>query len=326
MVAVMAGWVGFFSILLIGKLAQRYPRLTVVGMVGHLAGRWTGKAVGLCLGVLFGLNAGVDLRMALKAVEGTYFINTPTVVISLLMAGVAMSITWFGIVHASRLGPLFLGTLVLAFVLTFPLLWKWMQPGYLVPLLDLSDLEVRSRGFWSAMAAFRGGLMLVALFPYIAKPQKALRVYGWAHWFGWLGVFFAVLTPVMVFSPAGARSLVQPFPYILAVIRLPNFPLERVEMLARLVYNLSVLYAVASMYFVGAVLLAESFGTRSIRPFLLVVEGVSLLLVVTIPAQISAEAVDGWILLTSLVLTWTLFPLLWVIHLLRRRRQQAASM
>lgn len=313
----LSGVGGFLTTLLVGKLSQRFPRLTFAGYAGRIAGPRAGKVLALVLGIVFGLNAAVDLRVALKSVVGTYFVTTPTWVIALLMALTALSVTWFGIVHAARLGPLLSVILFLTFLFTFPLMGRWLQPGFLVPLLDPAPIDMSARSFWVALGAFRSGMFWAAFMPYVADPGRALRVSGWAYWAGWLAVFPAVVTPVLVFSPEGAVRLSQPFPFVVAVIRLPGFPLERLEILARLIVNLNVLYAVGFMYFVGATLLSEVFGSRQTRPFMLAVVGISLLPVVLLAAELPGEVFAGWTVIATMALAWAVFPLFWLIYWLR---------
>jgi len=318
MVALLGGIVGTLTTVLIGALGQHFPRLTAVGYAERLAGRWAGKVLGVILALLLTLNAAVDLRVALRSVIGTYFAVTPSWAIALLMAATALSVCWSGPVHMARLAPLLLAGMALTFLSTFPFLWHEMRWGYLSPLLDLSPLHPERRAFWEALGAYRHEILLAALLPYLAAPQRAVRSAVIALACSWGALLLTVLTPIVLLGPAGAAALTQPFPFVVAAIRIRDFPLERVEMLARLAYNLSELYVIAFKLFCGGLLLSEVFGTQRLRPFLLALTGVALLPVTLITSQTLGEAVAGWTLIASLLLTSSIYPLLWLLYWLRR--------
>ena len=317
MVALVSAVSGFTALMVIGKLGQRFPHLTFTGYAEKLLGKWPGRLVSLTLAANFGLNASVDLGVAVKNLEGIYFETTPSWVIAVILALMALAATWFGLVNSARMAPVLLGLLGLTFLFTFPLLWRWMKPGYMLPLLDLSPIDWTSKSFWVAVGTIRAALFPVVFLPYVKEPQKAIRTLAWAHWVGMVGNLLAVITPVMVFSPEGARAVAQPFPYVIAVLRLPNFPFERVEMLGRLAFHVNTVYAIGNIYFTGGLFMSEVFGTRSIRPFMLVMALLSMLPLVLIPSAVRATDFAHGSVIRGLVAAWAVFPLLWIIYWLR---------
>lgn len=317
MVAVISGVSGFLMLLLVGKLAQRFPAKTFPTYAGEILGKWPGKALALVMAVNFGLNASVDLGVAVKNLEGIYFVNTPPWVIAGILAAMALATTWFGLVHASRLAPALLSLLVLTFLFTFPLLWRWMKPGYLIPLFDVRQVDFGSKAFWVAMGVIRAALFPVVFLPYVKEPKKAIRTLAWAHWVGWAGNFLAVITPVMVFGPEGARAVSQPFPFVIAVLRVENFPFERLEMLGRLAFHINTVYAIACIYFTGGLFFADVFGTKRIRPFMVVTAGLSMAPLLLIPSAVRATDFAYGSVLRGLAAGGTVFPLLWAVYLLR---------
>lgn len=328
MVAIAAGVSGWVMLMLVGKLAQRFPKQTFPEYAGVILGKWPGKVLSFLLAVNFGLNASVDVGVAVKNLEGIYFITTPPWVIAVILALIALSATWFGLVHASRLAPVLLGVLGLTFLLTFPLLWRWMKPGYLIPLFDISPIDFQSKSFWVAVGTIRAALFPVVFMPYIQEPKKAVRILGWAHVVGMIGNFLAVITPVLVFSPEGARAAAQPFPFVIAVLRLTNFPLERMEMLARLAFHINTIYAVASIYFTGGLFFAKIFQSKWVRPGMLVTAALSVAPLVLLPSAVRATEFAYGSVIRGLVVGAAVFPTLWLIYFVRglhRRPKSAAS-
>jgi len=325
MVAIVSGLSGFGMLLIVGKLSQRFPGLTLPEYAEKLLGKWPGKALGLVLAVNFGLNASVDVGVAMRNLQGIYFTVTPGWVISALLALTALSFVWFGLVNASRLAPAILGLLALTFLGTFPLLWRWMKPGYMIPLFDLSPIELTSPSFWVAVGVVRAALFPVAFLPYVVEPKKAVRILGWAHWVGMFGNFLAVITPVMIFGPVGAGAVVQPFPFVMAVLRIPSSPLDRLEMIGRLAFHINTIYAVASIYFTGGLFMAKVFGTPRVRPFMLVMAGLSLAPIILIPSTIHQTSFAYSSVIRGLVAGATVFPLLWLAYWLRRPKLAAGA-
>ncbi|HWI62768.1 MAG TPA: GerAB/ArcD/ProY family transporter [Symbiobacteriaceae bacterium] len=328
MVAFISGFSGFLMLLLVGKLAQRFPAKTFPTYASEILGKWPGKILAFVMAVNFGLNASVDLGVAVKNLEGIYFVNTPPWVIALILAVMALATTWFGLVHASRLAPALLALLFLTFVLTFPLLWRWMKPGYLIPLFDVSQIDFGGKAFWVSMGVIRAALFPVVFLPYVKEPRKAIRTLAWAHWIGWVGNFLAVITPVMVFGPAGARAISQPFPFVIAVLRVENFPFERLEMLGRLAFHVNTVYAIACIYFTGGLFFADVFGVKSVRPFMPVMAGLSMAPLLLIPSAVRATEFAYGSVLRGLAAAGVTFPVLWVVYLLRglhRKNRRAAA-
>lgn len=325
MVAIISGISGFAILLIVGKLSQRFPGLTLPEYAELLLGKWPGKALALLLTLNFGLNSSVDVGVAMRNLQGTYFAVTPGWVISGLLALTALSFVWFGLVSASRLAPTILALLVVTFLVTFPLLWRWMKPGYMIPLFDLSPVDPTSPSFWVAVGVVRAALFPVAFLPYLAEPQKAVRILGWAHWVGMFGNFLAVITPVMVFGPLGASAIVQPFPFVMAVLRIPIFPLDRLELIGRLAFHINTIYAIASIYFTGGLFMAKVFGTPRVRPFMLVMAGLSLAPIIFIPSTIHQMAFAYSSVIRGLIVGAVTFPLLWVAYWLRRPKLAAGA-
>nr|PZN37103.1 MAG: hypothetical protein DIU70_13270 [Bacillota bacterium] len=318
-VSVLSGAAGLLIIHLVGRLGLRFPDETLVGYASRILGRPAGKLLGLILVLVFALNSGAEIRMAIKSAVGVFFITTLTLVIAVLMTLTALMVGWHGVVTASRLGPLLVGSTFVVFFLTFPLLWRWMQPGYLIPLWEFSEIQFRSRPFWVAVFGLRVGALLAAMTPYIDDRRRALRAASAGYLLGWLGNFLAVISPIMVFGPEGARGLSQPFPYVIAIIRLPNFPFERVEMLARLVFNVGVFYAVGIALNLGGRVAAEVFGTTRSRPFMLAVAAISLIPSGWIAQEQPGEAAVAWIIIGTAIYLFTVYPLLWLVYAFRRR-------
>lgn len=327
MVATLSGISAFLLLLVVGKLGQRFPTLSVAGYAVRILGRWPGKAVALALSLNFALNASVDLSVAMKNLEGVFFIRTPPLVIGVILALMALSAVWFGLVTAARMAPALLTLLFLTFLLTFPALWRWIKPGYLIPVFDPSPIDWGSRPFLVSLGVIRAALFPVVFMPYIQEPKRALRTLGWAHWVGWALNMLAVLAPILVFSPEGARALAQPFPFVIGVLRLPSFPLERVEMIARLAFHINSIYAVSNIYFTSALLMGEVFGTRTIRPFLLVAVVISLLPQYLIPTSAYGDEFAYGSVIRGMVMAWTVFPLLWLVYWIRGlgKKQQASA-
>lgn len=322
MVALASGAIGYLGVLVVGMLSLRFPGITLVGYARRIVGRWLGGLVGILVAAdMIGMTV-VDLHNALKAVIGPFFVTTPIWAIVSVMALVAIFFTWSGAVHASRLGPVLMIFLLLVFILALPSLFRWINFGYLIPLFDPTPIQTFQREFAVALLAFRSATYLTFLIPYIKHPQKALKAISWGYWLGWLVVFLAVIIPVMVFGPEGAKALAQPFPFVIAIIRLPNFPFEKLELLARLGYNGNVLYAVGFAYFGGGLLLSEVFHTRRVQPFMVGMLVAGFIPLMLVQGEIYEVTLARWLVIVGQLLLWTIYLLLWLVYWVRGLNRQ----
>lgn len=316
LVLIMIGASQFISILTVGKLCQKFPGMTVTQFAGRIAGRWTGKIIGLSIAVLLALSASSDLFYGVKSIVGPFFFNTPSFAIVLTMALTGLSFTWFGLVNASRMSPFLMTLIVMTTIVVFLFMLKDTHWGYLTPLFNISSIHIQM-SFWASFCTFRTSVYLSAIMPYIEKPQSALQYYCWGFWIGWTTILIATLSPLLLFGPEGAKELSQPFPYVISTIRIPIIPFEHVEIIARLVYNINVLLAIGLSYFVGGRLLADVFNTKQIRPFMIVLTVISIIPRLFAESNWLGQAFSSYSLILALIMIWIIFPSLWIIYWLR---------
>jgi hypothetical protein len=317
MIAVASGLIGFLLLVSFGKLVQRFPGRSIGGVAELILGRLTGRLGMVTLALFLSLGASVDLRVTLDTLIGLYFFRTPASVVALLAAVTALSVGWYGIVRASRLAPLLLALSAVTFLFTFGALTRWMHPGYLIPILDPSPIDTNRITFYAALSLFRVGTLLAVFIPYVAEPDRFVRICAWGYWAAWVVTLAAAVTPVLIFGPEGAQALTRPFLFSVGTIRLPNWPFERVEMLARLTFNMTALFEVGVTYLAGGRLLLQVFKAGKTRHYMLAVMLLSVLPVVLMQGEMRGRALSDAIAVGSMLFELSLVVLLWLVFWLR---------
>lgn len=127
----------------------------------------------------------------------------------------------------------------------------------------------------------------------------------------------ASIAPILIFSPHAAPAMAQPFLFAVGTIRLPNWPLERVELLARMVFNLGDIYSIALLCAASRNLLTDLFGVKHRRGLLLVPASIALLTVLLVPGELRGEQLSGWTLIGLLLFEIILLALLWLLFWVR---------
>ncbi|BDG59828.1 hypothetical protein caldi_09180 [Caldinitratiruptor microaerophilus] len=316
MVAVLAGVTAWLAGLVVAGLSRRFAPVSVFRYAGVLVGPWLGKALGGAIVLTALVNAPVDLRVAVQALFGVFYQQTPPWVVVIISAVGALALVWWGPVRLARLQPLLLGIVGAVTMLQVPFLWQRSEWRLLLPV-RFEDVAVGSRAFLAALGTFRLPLMLAWVVALLEEPHRALELYTKGFWLGWLLVFPMVAFPVAIFGPEGARELNNPFPYVLSIIRLPNFPVEKVDYLARLTYSLTALVVVALFYHMVAAGVGELTRTRRDRPVLALAAAASVLLTVWMLPDEPGERLSRAVLVATLALE-TGFVVLWALGRLRR--------
>lgn len=321
MVAVLAGVSAWVAGLLVADLSRRFAPDHVFRYAGVLVGPWLGKLLGGVIVLAALANAPVDLRVAVQALFGVFYEQTPPWIVVAISGVGALSLVWWGPARLARLQPLLLAVIAAVTLLQVPFLWQRSEWRFLLPV-RFQDVDVGSRALLAAVGAFRFPLMLAWLVALLEEPRRAAALYTKGFWLGWLFVLPMVVFPVAIFGPEGARRLNHPFPYLLSIIRLPNSPVEKIDYLARLIYSLNTLVVVALFYQLIATGVGELTGKRRDRPVLAAATAVSVLLTSWALPDERGEALSRTILVAALPLE-AAFVALWGWGRLRRPSREA---
>ncbi len=264
--------VSFFGaaafVAVIGGMAVRFPRETLVEYSQKLLGRWPGLLLSLLPLFAFLYMAATDIRIYAEALTTGFLTETPVTFILATMVFAAALAAYAGIETIGRCADLF-----------FPLFLIMIIASLLVPIpqvgLLIRNIEpVLSRG---AGPVLRGAIVPVAVIsqfmvltiitPSTTEPKRVLKTALSALGASTLILVAASFLTVIILGPhRGARN-VFPFFTMVRAIQVSEF-LERTEVLTLFAWGFGVFIALAAFLFSGARGLAQVMGLKTYRPLI----------------------------------------------------------
>ncbi len=317
--ALLAFLPSMLIIILIGKLALKFPEKDIVGYSVELLGKIPGKLLLLFYFFLFLLIASTDLRLYAGVIKTGFLVRTPLVVTAAVMMLAVVAVVYAGLEPLGRCADVI-----------FPVFLLLLVAGLLFPLVraDYQNLQpVLARG-WPPV--IMGSIIPAAItvqylhmsiiIPSVNEPQKALRA---ALWSLVLGIFFLILISIQVVSVLGAeegsRSLFPVF-RMLRAVRFSRF-WERVEAVNIFGWGLGIFITLALGLYFCAWLFSRLLGLKDYRPLLFPLA----VILVTLSVQQYTSTLEVVRFFTPgvgapFIFFVMLFPLvvLWVAYLLRR--------
>ncbi len=308
-----------FLVLLIGGLAIRFPRLTVVEISHKLLGRIMGTLLSLMILWSFLHLASIEVRIYAEMIIVGFLPETPIVFITTTLVLAAVVAAYAGIEVIGRVAdlifPIFFLMLLASIGTMFveaeffnlqPVLARGIQPvvmGSLVPI------------------AVGGQLMVTGILtPKLTEPRRALASALWAIVAAsLLLVVVAVLTVAVLGPDEGTRSA---FPFFKAIraIRISEF-LERIEILSVFAWGFGLFVALATFIYCGAQGTAQLFKVGDYR-YLLLPMGVTWV-VITIHNFANVFELRSFLTprvmgLYGISLVLIPYGLLWLAYIIRR--------
>jgi spore germination protein KB len=308
-------------ILLIGKLALKFPEKDIVGYSEELLGAIPGKLLLLLYLFLFiTIVVSTDLRLYAGVIKTGFLTQTPLVVIVGIMMLAIVAVVYAGLEPLARCADVI-----------FPVFLLMIVAGLLFPLVraDFQNLQpVLARG-WSpvimgsiipTVITAAQYLHLSIITPFLVELQKTLRT---ALWSLVLSTVVLVLYSVLVISvlgpDEGSRSSFPVF-RMLRAVRFSRF-WERVEAVNIFGWGMGIFITVALGLYFSAWILSRLLGLRDYRPLLFPLA----VIIVTLSVQQYASAFEYFRFFTPgvgapVVFFLVLFPLavLWAACLLKK--------
>ena len=311
---------GVAIILLIGKLALKFPEKDIVQYGEELLGAIPGKLLLFPYFFFFLHVASTDLRLYAGVIKTGFLTETPLVVTAGIMMLAVVAVVYAGLEPLSRCADVI-----------FPVFLLMTAAGLLFPLVraDFQNLQpVLARG-WSpvimgsiipTMITAAQYLHLSVIVPSLVEPQKALRAALWSYVLSTaVLVLYSVLVVTVLGAEEGARSSFPVF-RLLRAVSFSRF-WERVEAVNIFSWGLGVFITVALGLYFSAWVISRLLGLRDYRPLLFPLA----VIIVTLSVQQYASAFEVWRFFTPavgapLVFFFVLFPLavLWAACLLKR--------
>lgn len=245
MVATGAGLTAWGLALLPAGLARRFPEQSLPAYAPRLLGRVGGWLFLLVYIMALTVGMAIDMAISVRTVLVVFLEYTPLWAITGLGLAVVVLAALNGFVRVAHVAPAFLLFLILADGLLIVVLKSETVFGYLQPLWRPQEVQWLSLPMAAALATARSWIVLPGVLARLHQPRAAPLLVTAGHWLGWWIMLPAVLWPVLVLGPEGARSTTNPYLALLGAIKIPNTPIaDRPELLIRPVGNLAALITV----------------------------------------------------------------------------------
>lgn len=245
MVAIGAGLAAWGLALLPAALARRFPEQSLPDYVPRLLGRVGGWLFLLVYIMALIVGMAIDVAISVRTVLTVFLEYTPLWAITGLGLAVVVLAALNGFVRLAHVAPALLLFLILADGLLVVVLKSETVFGYMQPLWRPQEVWWLSLPMAAALATARSWIVLPGVLARLHQPRVAPLLVTAGHWLGWWIMLPAVLWPVLVLGPEGARLTTNPYLALLGAIKIPNTPLaDRPELLIRPVGNLAALITV----------------------------------------------------------------------------------
>jgi|LSQX01.2.fsa_nt_gb spore germination protein KB len=317
--ALLAFLPGMAIIVLIGKLALKFPEKDIVGYSKEMLGNLPGKLLLLFYFFYFLHVASTDLRLYTGVIKTGFLAKAPLVVVAGVMMLAVVAVVYAGLEPLGRCADVI-----------FPIFLLMLIAGLLFPLAraDFQNLQpVLARG-WSPV--IMGSIIpimitgwylhMIIIVPSVVEPQKTLRA---ALWSFVLSTVFLALYSILVVSVLGADGGSRSAFPVLKMLRSVRFSRfwERVEAVNIFGWGLGIFITLALGLYFSAWIFSRLLGLKDYRPLLFPLA----VIIVTLSIQQYASAFEVWRFFTPgvgapVIFFVILFPIavLWAAYLLRR--------
>lgn len=239
MVAKQDGWLsslltlgfGLTIVFLFGKLAERYPNLTLTQTCTKILGGWLGRAISLLYSLFFLFLTSVFLRVAGDLITTHILTETPIQATVALFLFVIIMAVRLGLEPFARTAEMMFPHLVLFILLFFLFLLPQVKGTNITPMLEHGIKPVLHGTFETLGIPFLNLIIFLMITPYVNNPNKLKVNFIFSTIIGGLFITFITLFSILV-NGAEVTARLNFSPYILAQkIDIGNF-IQRIEIIA----------------------------------------------------------------------------------------------
>lgn len=245
---------GLILAVIMAKLAQMFPGLTLTQYIQLILGKYIGWGVGIAYLLWLVWTNILIIRTAVDFIVTAFMPETPievfiAILIFLTAWGVRAGLEVLGR-SASFLIPIFVGTFVLIFILLF----HEMDFLRLTPVLE-DGIKPVVKGSITPIA-WRGEVVLMAfIWPYLNKPEQGLKATIWAVLAIGIILVFTSLGVTTIFGPLSAQFRFPTF-MLARYVSVANF-IERLDAIIMAVWIAGAFVKIGIFYYVSCLILGE---------------------------------------------------------------------
>lgn len=286
-------WISILSAMLIGigiaaltgTIAARNPGLAFPAWLSQRFGRVVGLIVGLALTFYYISISSVILKEFTNILTDQILLETPTVVIMILIMAVAGFAVYYGVEVIARLNGVVTSITIAAYVLSFFMFVDLIDFNELQPVMDHSLSKIAYGGLlplsWLSEVA-----IVLLLAPYLKKTANAMKAAIWGTALAGFHLAITVALCITVFGPILPVQFRYPSFSMIEVIKMGS-TLERLDIMF-VAFWLCTIYTKIMLFLFGAYhCLTNTLNLKPSRPILF---AICLLILMTAATSLQGQA------------------------------------
>lgn len=266
--AIVGTSVGLLLIVMLGKLAGRFPDMTLVQMSEWLLGKWLGKLVGLSYFVFAFLLSVFMLRYIGDFMTSQMMTETPIEAIHILFLTIVVMGVLLGLETYTRTAEIMFPWVTLFFVTLAILVAPQFQSQFIQPVLAHGIKPVLRGSFPLIGIPFLEVVLLLMLMPSVAEPKRRLKGFLIGGCIGGMLIFGVTIVSILVLGPEMTVRDIYPSYVLTKKINIGHF-LQRIEAILAVVWFFTIYFKLTITFYVSALILAQVLGLPRIRPLVM---------------------------------------------------------
>ncbi len=245
------------------SLAKRFPEQVFTEYLPEIIGKIPGKIVGAFYVAVFIHITSVMVVEGAQFVKTNFLIQTPLLVLELVLAGVAIYGVFQGIEAIARHNEIVFPIFVLSISILIVLVAKDINYNNYLPVLENGFIPVLKGAM--TPGTWRGELFIILmLFPYLNQKEEGLQTAAAMALLAGIIVTGVVATAIGVFGDLYTSRLTYSGNTLARYISVADI-LERMELVIVIIWVASVIVKLAIYYHVGSIAAASTLGLKSYK-------------------------------------------------------------
>lgn len=256
-------------------LARRFPNEVFTQYLPKIVGKIPGKILGfLYIGVFIHITSVMVIEGA-QFINTNFLIQTPVLVLQLVLAGVAVYGVYLGIEVIARHNEIVFPIFVFSLAILIILVVKDINPSNFLPILENGWMPVLKGSM--TPAAWRGEVFIVLmLFPYLNQKNEGVKAAVGMVLIAGVIATAVVATTIGVFGDLFTSRLTYSGNTLARYISVAGI-LERMELVIVIIWVAGVTVKLAIFYHVSSIAAATTLGIKEYKWAAIPVAGATIL-------------------------------------------------
>lgn len=244
-------------------LAKRFPDQVFTEYLPEIIGKLPGKILAVFYAAVFIHITSVMVVEGAQFIETDFLVQTPLLVLEIVLAGVAVYGVYQGIEVVARHNEIVFPIFVLSITTLIIFVVKDINYNNYLPFLENGFLPVLKGSL--TPGAWRGEVFIILmLFPFLNQKEEGLKVAVAMVLIAGIFVTGVVATTIGVFGDLYTSRLTYPGNTLARYISIAGI-LERMELVIVIIWVAGVIVKLSIFYYVGSAAAATALGLKNFR-------------------------------------------------------------